>query len=89
MTSPGEHGLSPVVENEGTIDIAAGATLTSTSRQFTNSGTITGGGTFRDFGVLQKGTATGVSDWDVCYVAESGSSIVEQTGSFHLTGSCG
>src|SRR5690606_8305125 len=48
VTAPGDHSITHIVENHGTIDIGAGATLkaTATSKPFTNAGTITGSGIF-------------------------------------------
>lgn len=46
VTTAGEHTMTTIVFNEGTMDVSAGAILTTRSRAFTNSGTITGGGTF-------------------------------------------
>jgi hypothetical protein len=53
-----------------------------------NDRPMSGGGVFRNHGVLRKTTAAGVSAWAVCYVEEAGGTIDEQTGSFDFTGGC-
>lgn len=53
-----------------------------------NDRPMTGSGVFRNFGVLRKETAVGVSSWSVCYVQESSGSVDEQSGSFDFTAIC-
>ncbi len=69
--------------------IAAGAELQNRGTFIVrNDRPMSGGGVFRNFGELRKETAAGVSSWAICYVQESGGSVVEDSGSFDFTGGC-
>src|SRR5690606_21148322 len=68
-------GPDAEIENRGTFIVQ-------------NDRPLSGTGVFRNFGVLRKETAVGVSTWSVCFVAESGGSVIEDAGSFDFAGSC-
>ncbi|HET8986749.1 MAG TPA: hypothetical protein VFN03_13420, partial [Trueperaceae bacterium] len=64
-----------VLENRGTFVVQ-------------NDRPMSGGGLLRNFGVLRKEAAAGVSAWAVCYRQETGGSVDEVSGSIEFTGAC-